>query len=268
MPLPIPHIAYIRWFAELGLDDIPLVGGKNASLGEMYRALSAAGVRVPPGFAITADAYREFLHEAQLDQKITAVLKDLDTHDIADLRQRGRQVRQAMMAAPLPDALEAAILEAYERLSADSHADAVDVAVRSSATAEDLPDASFAGQQETYLNVQGHAALLDACKRCFASLFTDRAISYRTDKGFDHDSIALSIGVQRMVRSDLAASGVMFSIDTETGFRDAVLINAAYGLGENVVQGTVNPDEYYCLQAHAAPGFPSHPPETSGYEGI
>ena len=223
---------------------------------------------VPPGFAITADAYRAFLHEAQLDQKITAVLKDLDTHDIADLRQRGRQVRQAMMAAPLPEALETAILEAYDRLSADSHAEAVDVAVRSSATAEDLPDASFAGQQETYLNVQGHAALLDACKRCFASLFTDRAISYRTDKGFDHGSIALSIGVQRMVRSDLAASGVMFSIDTETGFRDAVLINAAYGLGENVVQGTVNPDEYYCLQAHATPGFPSHPPETSGDEGI
>ena len=255
MPLPTPHIAYIRWFAELGLDDIPLVGGKNASLGEMHRALSATGVRVPPGFAITADAYREFLHEAQLDQKITAVLKDLDTHDIAKLRQRGRQVRQAMMAASLPDALEAAILEAYDRLSADSHAEAVDVAVRSSATAEDLPDASFAGQQETYLNVQGHAALLDACKRCFASLFTDRAISYRVDKGFDHDSIALSIGVQRMVRSDLAASGVMFSIDTETGFRDAVLINAAYGLGENVVQGTVNPDEYYVFKPTLHRGF-------------
>jgi pyruvate, water dikinase len=255
MPLSTPHIAYIRWFAELGLDDIPLVGGKNASLGEMSRALSATGVRVPPGFAITADAYRAFLHEAQLDQKITAVLKDLDTHDIAALRQCGRQVRQAMLAAPLPAALEAAIIEAYERLSAESHADAVDVAVRSSATAEDLPDASFAGQQETYLNVQGHAALLDACKRCFASLFTDRAISYRADKGFDHGSIALSIGVQRMVRSDLAASGVMFSIDTETGFRDAVLINAAYGLGENVVQGTVNPDEYYVFKPTLQQGF-------------
>ena len=210
---------------------------------------------VPPGFAITADAYRAFLHEAQLDQTITAALKDLDTHDIAALRQRGRQIRQAMMAAPLPAALEAAILEAYDRLSADSHVDAVDVAVRSSATAEDLPDASFAGQQETYLNVQGHAALLDACKRCFASLFTDRAISYRTDKGFDHGSIALSIGVQRMVRSDLAASGVMFSIDTETGFRDAVLINAAYGLGENVVQGTVNPDEYTVFKPTLHQGF-------------
>jgi pyruvate, water dikinase len=255
MPLSTPHTAYIRWFAELGLDDIPLVGGKNASLGEMYRALSATGVRVPPGFAITADAYREFLHAAQLDQKITAVLKDLDTHDIAALRQRGRQVRQAMLAAPLPAALEAAILEAYERLSAESQADAVDVAVRSSATAEDLPDASFAGQQETYLNVQGHAALLDACKRCFASLFTDRAISYRADKGFDHSAIALSVGVQRMVRSDLAASGVMFSLDTETGFRDAVLLNAAYGLGEHVVQGTVNPDEYTVFKPTLQQGF-------------
>ncbi len=256
MPLPTTDVAYIRWFvAELGLDDLPLVGGKNASLGEMYRALSATGVRVPPGFAITADAYREFLHAAHLNQKITAVLKDLHPHDIADLRQRGRQVRHAILAAPLPAALEAAIVAAYDRLSADSHEDAVDVAVRSSATAEDLPDASFAGQQETYLNVQGHAALLDACKRCFASLFTDRAISYRTDKGFDHVSIALSIGVQCMVRADLATSGVMFSIDTETGFRDAVLINAAYGLGENVVQGTINPDEYYVFKPTLQQGF-------------
>jgi pyruvate,water dikinase len=255
MPLSTTHAAAIRWFDELGLDDIPLVGGKNASLGEMYRALSATGINVPPGFAITADAYRAFLHEARLAQTITAVLKDCDTRDIADLRQRGRQVRQAMMAAPMPAALEAAIVEAYDRLSAGSHTDAVDVAVRSSATAEDLPDASFAGQQETYLNIQGHTALLDACKRCFASLFTDRAISYRADKGFDHDSIALSIGVQRMVRSDLAASGVMFSIDTETGFRDAVLINAAYGLGENVVQGTVNPDEYTVFKPTLRQGF-------------
>ena len=255
MPLPTTHMTYIRWFAEIGLDDIPLVGGKNASLGEMYRTLSTTGVRVPPGFAITADAYRLFLHEAHLDDKITTVLKDLDTNNIAGLRQRGRQVRQAMLAAPLPAALEAAIVEAYDRLSADSHEEAVDVAVRSSATAEDLPDASFAGQQETYLNVQGHAALLDTCKRCFASLFTDRAISYRTDKGFEHVAIALSIGVQRMVRADLAASGVMFSIDTETGFRDAVLINAAYGLGENVVQGTVNPDEYYVFKPTLRQGF-------------
>jgi pyruvate,water dikinase len=255
MALSTTNVAYIRWFAELGLDDIPLVGGKNASLGEMSRALAATGVRVPPGFAITADAYRAFLHEAQLDQQITAVLTDLVTHDLTDLRQRGRQVRQAMLAAPLPEALAAAILEAYDRLSAESRTEVVDVAVRSSATAEDLPDASFAGQQETYLNVQGHAALLDACKRCFASLFTDRAISYRTDRGFDHGAIALSIGVQRMVRSDLATSGVMFSLDTEPGFRDAVLISAAYGLGENVVQGTVNPDEYTVFKPTLRQGF-------------
>ena len=238
---------YIRWFEELSLRDIPLVGGKNASLGEMYGELSSQGVKVPNGFAITAEAYRFFLREAQLDQRIQDLLHGLDTHDISNLRQRGRQVRQAMLAAALPATLEMAILKAYDRLSPDP-AEPLDVAVRSSATAEDLPDASFAGQQETYLNVQGHAVLLDTCKRCFASLFTDRAISYRADKGFDHFSIALSIGVQRMVRADLATSGVMFSIDTETGFRHAVLINAAYGLGENVVQGTVNPDEYYVFK--------------------
>jgi pyruvate,water dikinase len=216
-------------------------------LGEMYRELSAQGVKVPNGFAITAEAYRFFLREARLDHRIRDLLHDLDTQDLTMLRQRGRQVRQAILSAALPAALETAILEAYDRLSPRA-TEPLDVAVRSSATAEDLPDASFAGQQETYLNVQGHAALLDACKRCFASLFTDRAISYRADKGFAHFSIALSIGVQRMVRADLAASGVMFSIDTETGFRHAVLINAAYGLGENVVQGAVNPDEYYVFK--------------------
>jgi pyruvate,water dikinase len=245
---------YIRWFEELSLGDIPLVGGKNASLGEMYRELSSKGVQVPNGFAITAEAYRFFLREAQLDHKIQDLLRDLDTHELSNLRQRGRQVRQAILSATLPPALETAMLEAYDRLSPDP-AEPLDVAVRSSATAEDLPDASFAGQQETYLNVQGHAVLLDTCKRCFASLFTDRAISYRTDKGFDHFSIALSIGVQGMVRSDLATSGVMFSIDTETGFRHAVLINAAYGLGENVVQGTVNPDEYYVFKPTLQQGY-------------
>jgi pyruvate,water dikinase len=255
MPSPTAHVTHIRWFDELGLDDVPLVGGKNASLGELYRELSAQGVKVPNGFAITAAAYRGFLREAGLDQQIKTLLQDLDTRDLANLRQRGRQVRQMLMAALLPTALAEAIVEAYDRLSTESHEDAVDVAVRSSATAEDLPDASFAGQQETYLNVQGHAALLEACKRCFASLFTDRAISYRTDKGFDHVSIALSIGVQRMVRADLATSGVMFSIDTETGFRDVVLINAAYGLGENVVQGTVNPDEYSVFKPTLRQGF-------------
>ena len=246
--------ARIRWFEDIGIDDIPLVGGKNASLGEMYRELASRGVKVPNGFAITAEAYRSFLRETGLDQRITQIIRGLDTRDLDNLRQRGRQIRQAMLAASLQQDLEQAIVEAYDRLS-DGHVDLVDVAVRSSATAEDLPDASFAGQQETYLNVQGHQALLDACKRCFASLFTDRAISYRVDKGFDHFKIALSIGVQRMVRSDLSASGVMFSIDTETGFRDAVLINASYGLGENVVQGAVNPDEYYVFKPTLRQGF-------------
>ncbi len=240
-------IELVKWFEELGIEDVPSVGGKNASLGEMYRELASKGVKVPNGFAVTADAYRAFLKEANLDGTIRTILKDLDTHNLENLRQRGRQVRQAILGAVLPLELSEAITDAYDRLSG-RHAEPVDVAVRSSATAEDLPDASFAGQQETYLNVQGHLALLEHCKRCFASLFTDRAISYRADKGFDHFKIALSIGIQRMVRSDLATSGVMFSIDTETGFRDAVLINAAYGLGENVVQGSVNPDEYYVFK--------------------
>ena len=244
----------ILWFEEIGIKDIPRVGGKNASLGEMYRELAAPGIRVPNGFAVTAEAYRDFLHQSELDRRIHDILKDLDTHDLENLRQRGRQVREAILGVSLPADLEKAITEAYDRLSADTP-QPTSVAVRSSATAEDLPDASFAGQQETFLNVQGHRALLAACKRSFASLFTDRAISYRSDKGFDHFQVALSIGVQRMVRSDLAAAGVMFSIDTETGFRDAVLINAAYGLGENVVQGSVNPDEYTVFKPTLAQGF-------------
>jgi pyruvate, water dikinase len=245
---------YIRWFDEIGIDDIPLVGGKNASLGEMCRELAAKGVKVPNGFAITADAYRYVLREAGLDQKIKEILSDLDTRDLENLCQRASQVRQAILSVELPEDLEAEIIDAYSMLrGSDMHPP--DVAVRSSATAEDLPDASFAGQQETYLNVQGHRALLHTCKQCFASLFTDRAISYRTDRGFDHEKIALSIGVQRMVRSDLAASGVMFTLDTESGFRDVVLINAAYGLGENIVQGSVNPDEYYVFKPTLRQGF-------------
>ena len=246
--------SYILWFEEIGLQDINRVGGKNASLGEMYRELTPQGVRIPNGFAITAEAYRYVLREAGLDSKIQQILGDLDTGDMSNLRQRGRQIRQAIIGAPLPPALEQAIEEAYDRLSAPSTG-GTDVAVRSSATAEDLPDASFAGQQETYLNVQGHQALLETCKRCFASLFTDRAISYRVDKGFDHLQIALSIGVQQMVRSDLATAGVLFTIDTETGFPDVVLINASYGLGENVVQGAVNPDEYYVFKPTLKQGF-------------
>ncbi len=244
----------VRWFDEIGLEDIPLVGGKNASLGEMYRNLKAQGVRVPYGFAITAEAYRTFIRESGCEAKIRDQLKGLDTRDVQNLRACGRTIRTIVLEAPLPPAIQAAIVAAYERLC-DEYGPNTDVAVRSSATAEDLPDASFAGQQETYLNVHGIPGLLEACRKCFASLFTDRAISYRVDKGFDHLSIALSIGVQKMVRSDLGASGVMFTIDTESGFRDCVLINASYGLGENVVQGAVTPDEIYVFKPTLLKGF-------------
>jgi len=241
-------------FERLRMGDVATVGGKNASLGEMYRELAGQGVKVPNGFAVTAHAYRHFLRTGGLERRIAGLLAGLDPKDLTALARCGREIRQTVLAATLPADLEHAILEAYDRLSTEAAAEAgrpvapLDVAVRTSATAEDLPDASFAGQHETFLNVQGHAALLEACKRSFASLFTDRAISYRADKGFDHLQIALSIGIQRMVRSDLAASGVMFSIDTETGFPDAVLINASWGLGENVVQGSVTPDEYYVFK--------------------
>ena len=254
---PAPTTApggYILWFSEISIQDVPIVGGKNASLGEMYRELVPRGVRVPDGFAVTAAAYRDFLRSGDLDRIVHEQIAGLDTADIPDLRRRGAAIRHAILTAPMPPALESAILNAYQRFETPDGLPA-DVAVRSSATAEDLPDASFAGQQESYLNVQGHRALLDTCRRCFASLFTDRAISYRVDKGFEHSKVALSIGVQRMVRSDLAASGVMFTLDPETGFRDAVLINAAYGLGENVVQGAVNPDEYHVFKTTLRTGF-------------
>jgi pyruvate,water dikinase len=244
----------IRWFSETTLDDIPLVGGKNASLGEMVRELGRFGIQVPDGFAVTAAAYRDFLAKAGLDEAIRRILEGLNTQDVENLRARGAEVRHAILAATFPADLQQAILAAYARLGRGGQRH-VSVAVRSSATAEDLPDASFAGQQETYLNVQGGAALLDSCRRCFASLFTDRAISYRVDKGFDPMKIGLSVGVQLMVRSDLAASGVMFTIDTETGFRDAVLINASYGLGETVVQGSVNPDEFVVFKPTLLDGF-------------
>jgi pyruvate,water dikinase len=245
--------AYIRWFRDITLSDIPVVGGKNASLGEMYRELAPRGIKVPNGFAVTAEAYRDFLRESHVEEEIRRHLAALRPHDVEQLRRCGRHVRDAIVGARFSRELEDQITRAYEELSAGPVA--VDVAVRSSATAEDLPDASFAGQQETYLNVRGRQALLDACRRCVASLFTDRAISYRIDKGFDHMKVALSIGVQRMVRSDLAAAGVMFSIDTETGFPDVILINAAYGLGESVVQGAVNPDEYYVFKPTLRQGF-------------
>ncbi|MDP1589108.1 MAG: phosphoenolpyruvate synthase, partial [Prosthecobacter sp.] len=245
---------FIRWFADISIGDIPLVGGKNASLGEMFHELSSQGVKVPDGFAVTAEGYRHFMRSTGLDVRIQEILSSLDTSDMDNLQQRGSEVRHAILATPMPRDLEEEMLAAYAKLSG-AQTLPLDVAVRSSATAEDLPDASFAGQQETYLNVQGNAALLEHCRRSFASLFTDRAISYRVDKGFDHSLIALSIGVQRMVRSDLGTAGVMFTIDTETGFRDAVLINAAYGLGENVVLGSVNPDEYYVFKPTLKQGF-------------
>ena len=244
----------IRWFKDTSIDDVAIVGGKNASLGEMYRELVAQGVQVPNGFAVTAGAYREFLANRETDRQIESILSRLKLDDIQSLQECGRAIRQTILSAELPAALQTEIVEAYQQLS-EGVEHGVDVAVRSSATAEDLPDASFAGQQETYLNVRGPQQVLDTCKRCFASLFTDRAISYRHHKGFDHLKVALSIGVQRMVRSDLACSGVMFSIDTETGFRDAVLINAAYGLGENVVQGAVNPDELLVFKPALQQGF-------------
>ena len=245
---------YIRWFSEIRLADVPAVGGKNASLGELFRELTPEGINVPAGFAVTADAYRAFLRAAGLEAGIHAQLAGLEVRDIAALRRCGAAIRHAILAAELPADLVAQITDAYAQLNGPK-AENVSVAVRSSATAEDLPDASFAGQQETYLNVQGTYALLDACKRCFASLFKDRAISYRVDQGFDHFKVALSVGVQRMVRADLGTSGVIFTIDTETGFRDAVLINAAYGLGENVVQGTVTPDEYCVFKPTLKSGF-------------
>jgi len=233
--------SFIRWFKDVGLDDVASVGGKNASLGELYRELSAAGVRVPNGFAITADAYRHFLREAGLTHTIERLTTGLSSANLADLAQRGRALRQAIVDAPMPADLQQAIVSAYEQLGGGT---ATDVAVRSSATAEDLPEASFAGQHETYLNVRGSAALIEACKRAFASLFTDRAISYRADKGFAQTAVWLSIGVQQMVRSDLGAAGILFTLDPETGFRDVVVINASYGLGEPIVQGSITPDEY------------------------
>jgi len=242
-----------------GLESIAAVGGKNASLGELLRELGSEGVRVPGGFATTAYAYGAFLDANQLREPLGRLLRGLDGNDLAALQAAGRAARALVLAARLPDDLQEAILGAYRQLGQASagvgFSKAVAVAVRSSATAEDLPEASFAGQQETFLNVTGRADLLAACRRCYASLFTDRAISYRILHGFDHLEVALSIGVQRMVRSDLGAAGVMFSIDTETGFRDAVLLTAAYGLGETVVQGSVNPDEYLIFKPTLEQGF-------------
>jgi pyruvate,water dikinase len=238
---------FILGFEDIGIGDISLVGGKSASLGEMIRKLAARGVQVPGGFAITAHAYRHFVENAGIRGEMEKILHGLDTRDVVDLQKRGKQIRELFLTASFPADLRQAILGAYGELCERYGGGKQEVAVRSSATAEDLADASFAGQQDTYLNVRG-LGILDACRRCFASLFTDRAISYRTEHGFGHMDVALSIAVQKMVRSDAASSGVIFSIDTETGFKDAVLITAAYGLGENIVQGKVCPDEYYVFK--------------------
>ncbi len=240
--------AFILWFDQLGIEDVPLVGGKNASLGEMYRILTEKGVKIPNGYAVTAGAYFHLLEEAGIKDKIKDILKDLNTHSVRNLQERGKKVRKLIREAKMPDDIKKQIIEQYHNLSKAYKVKNVDVAIRSSATAEDLPDASFAGQQETYLNIKGEKELIKACMKCFASLFTDRAISYREDKGFDHFSIGLSIAVQKMVRADKASSGVMFSIDTESGFEDVVFITGSWGLGENVVQGNVNPDEYYVFK--------------------
>jgi len=236
-----------RWFGEIGMNDVAVVGGKNASLGEMRRALTPLGIRTPDGFATTADAFRAFVTANGLETVIRESLESLDVNDLERLQAAGSRVRSAFLSGTLPDELIRCLREGYERLETQ-YGSNCDVAVRSSATAEDLPEASFAGQQETFLNIHGLRMLLDAVKRCFASLFTDRAIVYRVHHGFDHSQVALSVGIQKMVRSDLASAGVMFSIDTETGFANAVLINGAYGLGESVVQGTVNPDECYVFK--------------------
>ncbi|HJS89404.1 MAG TPA: phosphoenolpyruvate synthase [Steroidobacteraceae bacterium] len=237
-----PQRRFIRLFEEITAGDVALVGGKTASLGEMYRALKSRGVSVPNGFAITADAYRYMLTQAHVWEELRAALDGVRIDDVEDLARRGSRAREIVYSTGLPEDLKEEILDAYRALQRE-YGPEMSVAVRSSATAEDLPTASFAGQQESYLNVSGEDELLDACRRCFASLFTDRAIHYRVDVGFDHFKVALSIAVMKMVRADLAASGVIFTLDTESGFRDVVLITGSYGLGENVVQGAVEPDE-------------------------
>lgn len=265
----------VLWFSELGIKDIEFAGGKNASLGEMYSNLRKKGIKIPNGFAVTSKAYRHFISENKLDGKIKKALKGLNTGSIVNLAKRGHQIREIILSAQFPEDLRREIIKNYAKLSReyarhkdfritwdkDDHtnhfAGGTDVAVRSSATAEDLVDASFAGQQESYLNISGEYHLLESVKKCFASLFTDRAISYRVDKGFDHFKIALSVGVQKMIRSDEAVSGVMFTIDTESGFEDAVVINASWGLGENIVKGKVTPDEFIIHKPTLKAGFKS-----------
>jgi pyruvate, water dikinase len=244
---------YILWFKDISIDMVPIVGGKNAALGEMFRTAGSLGVSIPNGFAVSASAYNYFIDTSGLKEKIANELRGLDTGDVTDLARRGENVRSLILSAELPKDLADAVRGAYATLS-EEYGGNTDVAVRSSATAEDLPDASFAGQQETFLNVRGDEMLLESVKKCFASLFTNRAISYRVDKGFEHADVALSVGVQKMVRSDIGTSGVMFSLDTETGFDKVVSIDASYGLGEMVVQGKVTPDSFLVFKPALASG--------------
>ena len=254
----------VIWFENLRMTDVEQVGGKNASLGEMISQLAEKGVRVPGGFATTAEAYRAFLSHNGLNERISAALAGLDVDDVVELARVGAQIRQWILETPFPAELEADIKAAWDKLVADAGTDQISVAVRSSATAEDLPDASFAGQQETFLNIQGLENVKEAMHHVFASLYNDRAISYRVHKGFEHDVVALSAGVQRMVRSDSGASGVMFTMDTESGFDQVVFVTAAYGLGETVVQGAVNPDEFYVHKPTLRAGRPAILRKTMG----
>ena len=244
----------IKWFKDTRIKDVPTVGGKNASLGEMYSQLTKKGIKIPNGFAVTAEAYRHFLKQNKLDKKIYQLLRGLSAKDVHKLAQVGQQIRSMIIASKIPEKVQKDILIAYNQLNSKTLAD---VAVRSSATAEDLPTASFAGQQESYLNVQGEKELLIAVKKCYASLFTNRAISYRVHQGFKHEEVALSVGVQKMVRSDKASSGVMFTLDTESGFEGVVLVNGSWGLGENIVKGRVNPDQFFVFKKTLEQGFPS-----------
>jgi pyruvate,water dikinase len=246
----------IIWFHDLGMDMLEQVGGKNASLGEMISSLSKLGVCVPDGFATTATAFQSFLHDAGLKDKIDARLTNLDVEDLDALKTTGSEIREWIMCSPLPASLEAAIVSGYDALQDENGANCA-VAVRSSATAEDLPDASFAGQQESFLNVRGIAQVLEKTREVFASLFNDRAIAYRVHQGFAHGDVAISAGIQLMARSDIGASGVLFTLDTESGFRDVVFITASWGLGEMVVQGAVNPDEFYVFKPALANGKPA-----------
>jgi pyruvate,water dikinase len=248
---------YLKWLHEVELKDIPTVGGKNASLGEMIQNLGKLGVQVPGGYVVTVASYEAFIAHNKLDQEIRDIVAKLDVDDVENVRRTGLAVRSLIKNGKFPEAIWKGIMERYDEMSRQYGQEATDVAVRSSATAEDLPDASFAGQQETYLNIRGHQDLIAAVRNCFASLWTDRAIVYRQSLNYDHFQVGISVGVQKMVRSDVGSSGVAFSLDTESGFKDVVLINGSYGLGEMVVQGAVSPDEFLVFKPGLAEGYSS-----------